>query len=98
MAKPSKAWIYELIPALLMVTQGEARMNEKEKAQLTITTATIESVDTPFVRTSEHRFTAQKVAARLMQVHDKAHRAVRCKKGKNPTRIDVTHGDVDVSR
>ena len=55
-------------------------------------------MDTPFVRAIEPRLKAQQVAARLMQVHDKAHRAASWKMGKNPTRIDVTYGDVDVGR
>ena len=61
-------------------------------------TATIKSVDTPVVRASEHRLTTQKVAARQMQVHDKAHNAVSCMNSKNPISIDVAHGDVDVGR
>ena len=70
----------------------------KENATSTTTTATIESMDTPFVRTIELRLKEQQVAARLMQVHDKAHTAVSCKIGRSPTNIDVTYGDVDVGR
>ena len=55
-------------------------------------------MDTPFVRTIEPWLKEQKVAARLMQVHDKAHTAVSRKVGRNPTRIDATYGDVYVGR
>ena len=82
MAKPSRDWIYELILALLMVTQGEARKSPSyhRRLQLATTTATIKSVDTPFVRVSEPGLTTQKVAARPMQTHDEAHNAVGCRK------------------
>ena len=70
----------------------------KENATLTSTTATINSMDTPFVRTIEPWLKEQQVAARLMQVHDKAHTAVSCTMGKNYTDIGVTYGDVDGGR
>ena len=45
----------------------------------TTMTATIKSTETPFVRARELRFPAQKVAARLMQAHDEARKAVSCR-------------------
>ena len=80
-----------------MATQGEARMSPSKHRRLqSTTTATIESVDTPFVRVSEPGLTTQKVAARPMQAHDEAHKAVSCREGEEATNIDVAYGDVDV--
>ena len=65
---------------------------------MTTTIATIKSVDTPFVRASEPRLTAQQVAARTMQAHDEAHKAVSCMSSDDTIDIDVAYGDVDVGR
>ena len=55
-------------------------------------------LETPFVRPIEQRLKEQKVAARLMQVHDKAQAAAGRKVGRNPTRIGRTDGLADGCR